>query len=158
MEPHGDVGGQRVLVDIRVAEVIRRLGRDERTSAEDGRSGDRGAATYARRMDPEDFRAVHLFGKHVCDGHIEDEWLASWVRGNGKSTTCDYCKRRGADPFAADVGELAEIVLAGLETAYGNADDEGVPWEGGYVLVQPMLSVELIDDEAPSTLPSSSTT
>jgi hypothetical protein len=104
-------------------------------------------------MDPEDLRAAHLWGKHVCDAHVEDEWLASWVRSHAEATTCDYCERKESEPFAANVGELAEVVLAGLETAYGNADDEGVPWEGGYVLVQPMLSAELLDEEGPFNHP-----
>jgi len=104
-------------------------------------------------MDPEDFRAAHLWGKHVCDAHVEDEWLASWVRCNAEATACDYCERKEPERFAANVAELAEIVLAGLERAYGNADDEGVPWEGGYVLVQPMLSAELLDEEGPFNNP-----
>ena len=98
-------------------------------------------------MDPDDLRAGHLYGKHVCDAHVEDDWLASWIRGNAEATSCDYCGRKAVEPFAADVGELAEVVLDGLERAYGNADDEGVPWEGGYVLVEPMLSVALIEEE-----------
>lgn len=67
--------------------------------------------------------------KHVCAAHVEDAALAKLIAEHASSTRCSYCGREGSAPI--DV--LIERIATSLSFEWGNADDEGVGWEGGYV-------------------------
>lgn len=71
--------------------------------------------------------------KTVCDRHVEDDALARLIAECAEETTCSYCDRTGSEPFAAPLDVLIERIGTSLPYEWGNADDEGVPWEGGYV-------------------------
>lgn len=101
-------------------------------------------------MDPDDiaFRTRHAY---ICDDHTEDPAVAAFIRRHARGTYCDYCDRTSTDdPIAAPLVLLAELVEEVVLQEYNHADDEGVPWdsgEGGYQLVTPMTSYELLGGE-----------
>ena len=98
-------------------------------------------------MDPEEMARFHLAGRAVCDQHVVDPWLKGWIAAHADSVDCDYCDRRGNEPVAAPVDLLADVVLDGLSRAYGNADDEGVPVDGGAYVFETQTSLDLIYEE-----------
>jgi hypothetical protein len=67
--------------------------------------------------------------KYVCAEHVEDYALELLIEESASPTPCTYCGREGAAPL--DV--LIERIGTSLPVEWGNADDEGVGWEGGYV-------------------------
>lgn len=67
--------------------------------------------------------------KYVCAEHVEDDALARLIVENASPTPCSYCGRQDGAPI--DV--LLERIGSSLPYEWGNADDEGVGWEGGYV-------------------------
>jgi hypothetical protein len=67
--------------------------------------------------------------KHVCAEHVEDDALARLIAESASPTPCSYCGREGSAPL--DV--LIERIGTSVPAEWGNADDEGVGWEGGYV-------------------------
>lgn len=71
--------------------------------------------------------------KWTCPDHVEDEALEALIVENATSTTCSYCDRKEEKPFAVDVDLIVERIGTSLPFEWGNADDEGVGWEGGYV-------------------------
>jgi hypothetical protein len=71
--------------------------------------------------------------KTVCDRHVEDDALERLIAERAEETTCSYCERTDAEPFAAPLDVLIERIGTSLPHEWRNADDEGVPWEGGYV-------------------------
>jgi hypothetical protein len=71
--------------------------------------------------------------KAVCDRHVEDGALAQLIAERAGAAVCSYCDRTGSEPFAAPLDVLIERIGTSLPYEWGNADDEGVPWEGGYV-------------------------
>jgi hypothetical protein len=71
--------------------------------------------------------------KTVCDRHVEDDALARLISERAGETACSYCDRTESEPFAAPLDVLIERIGTSLPYEWGNADDELVPWEGGYV-------------------------
>lgn len=67
--------------------------------------------------------------KYVCADHVEDYALAELIAENVADAQCTYCGGENAAPI--DV--LIERIGSSLPAEWGNADDEGVGWEGGYV-------------------------
>jgi hypothetical protein len=67
--------------------------------------------------------------KDVCARHVEDYALERLIEENASTTSCTYCGREGAAPL--DV--LIKRIATSLPAEWGNADEEGVGWEGGYV-------------------------
>lgn len=83
-----------------------------------------------RQMEEDDERGWSSGGdKYVCAEHVEDYALERLIEENASPTPCSYCGREGAAPL--DV--LIERMGTSLPAEWGNADDEGVGWEGGYV-------------------------
>jgi hypothetical protein len=67
--------------------------------------------------------------KYVCAEHVEDDALVTLITENTWPTPCSYCGREDSAPI--DV--LIERIGSSLPYEWGNADDEGVGWDGGYV-------------------------
>jgi hypothetical protein len=67
--------------------------------------------------------------KYVCAEHVEDYALAKLIAENVTSARCTYCGSEGA----VHIDVLVERIGSSLPEEWGNADDEGVGWEGGYV-------------------------
>jgi hypothetical protein len=83
-----------------------------------------------RQMEEDEERGWSSGGdKHVCAEHVEDEALVTLIAENASSRPCSYCGREDGAPI--DV--LIERIGLSLPYEWGNADDEGVGWEGGYV-------------------------
>src|SRR5579863_522995 len=64
--------------------------------------------------------------KYVCAEHVEDDVLITLIAENTSSTPCSHCGREGGAP----VDVLIERIGSSLPYEWGNADDEGVGWEG----------------------------
>ncbi len=97
-------------------------------------------------MDPEEDRPGYVLGGlTVCASHFEEPFLQEWVEAQASYDTCDFCERGADDPFAVDAESLGELVLAGLERAWGDYNDEMVPWGMGYDGA--LTTRELLTDE-----------
>jgi hypothetical protein len=90
---------------------------------------------FAKRQLEEDWeRGWSSAGdKYVCDLHVEDDALARLIADRAERTTCSYCDRVEDEAFAAPIDDLIERIAEGLQEEWGNADDEGVGWDHGYV-------------------------
>jgi hypothetical protein len=80
----------------------------------------------------EDEQGWSFTSQNVCTKCVEDYALGTAIRASESTTAeCDFCGRRPAAPL--DV--LMEAFVNGLRSVYGDADDEGVLYdgrEGGY--------------------------
>ncbi len=72
-------------------------------------------------MDSEDRITFFGLGRHVCDQHLDNEYLREWVRANATSTDCDFCDRKSDSPIAAALDELGELILDGVESQWDDA-------------------------------------
>src|SRR5450759_5559422 len=89
-----------------------------------------GVSLIKRQMDEAEERGWSSGGdKHVSAEHVEDDALAQLITESASAAPCSYCGREGGAPL--DV--LIERIGTSLPAEWGNADDEGVGWEGGYV-------------------------
>jgi hypothetical protein len=83
-----------------------------------------------RRMEEAEERGWRSGGdKYVCAEHVEDDALERLIAESASATSCSYCGHTDSAPLDA----LIERIGASLPFEWGNADDEGVGWEGGYV-------------------------
>ena len=83
-----------------------------------------------RQLEEDEERGWRSGGdKYACAAHVEDDALERLIEENAASTPCAYCGRERAAPL--DV--LIERIATSLPAEWGNADEEGVSWEGGYV-------------------------
>lgn len=94
-----------------------------------------------------DEMVVVVGGKSVCPYHVTPAALKTWVRDNADADSCDYCWRTSDTPIAASVFDLVELVFDSLQSEWGHADDIGVPWEGGYMLAEPLSTEEVLTTE-----------
>jgi hypothetical protein len=93
-----------------------------------------GVGFVKRQMEEEEARGWRGGGeKWVCAEHVEDEALVELIAANPSSTSCSYCDRVEAEPFAAELDLVIERIGTSVPYEWGNADDEGVGWEGGYL-------------------------
>lgn len=70
----------------------------------------------------------------VCTNCIDDDALIAFIKKNGaREEPCSYCEEnaRGKKSIAFD--ELMKEILKGLYSEWGDPNDEGVPWEQGWV-------------------------
>lgn len=103
----------------------------------------------AKRQLEEDWERGWSSGgdKFVCDAHVEDDALAQLIEETAESVTCSYCSRVEDAPFAAPIDQIIQRIAEGLQEEWGNADDEGVAWDGGYAGAT-YNSWELLEDES----------
>ncbi len=66
---------------------------------------------------------------YVCPGCVEDYALAAHIAAHAEELRCDYCGSSSDVPIAAPVDELVAVVHDGLASEYGDANEEGVPYE-----------------------------
>jgi hypothetical protein len=89
-----------------------------------------GVGLVKRQMEEDDERGWSSGGdKHVCAEHAGDEVLRSLIAEHASATTCSYCGRE----VSAPIDVLIERIGSSLPYEWGNADDEGVSWDGGYI-------------------------
>jgi HEPN/RES N-terminal domain 1/RES domain len=95
-----------------------------------------------RQMEENEERGWSSAGdKYVCAKHVEDYALAELIAENVTSAPCTYCGGEGA----AHIDVLIERIGSSLPEEWGNADEEGVAWDGGYV-GKPYDTYELITE------------
>lgn len=71
--------------------------------------------------------------KYVCPSCVGDDALQAVIRREAVSKSCSYCGKKARSVIAAEFDTLAEAILSGLQSEYGDPNDEGVPWDGGWV-------------------------
>jgi len=88
----------------------------------------------------------------VCEAHVDDDFLKRWITENATAPGCDICGQRDERNLAADVGDLAAVVLQGLERHWGDFNDELVPWgmdyDGSMVTQELLFEEEVTSDAA----------
>lgn len=72
-------------------------------------------------------------GKFVCDDCVDDYALQKLIRTSATQSSCSYCGRKSRYAIAAKFDVLAEAIMEGLRSEYGDPNDEGVPWDEGWV-------------------------
>ncbi len=72
-------------------------------------------------------------GQYVCPDDFSDDDVRTFIERNAEEFTCDYCGRADDHPIAADVNAVFELLSDGFEFEWGDPNDEGVPWEQGWV-------------------------
>jgi len=93
--------------------------------------------------------AIDCEESFVCDQCLDDPHLQALIKDNALDHRCSFCGRlNGDEPIAAAFELVAQRVIEGISELYGQADDEGVPYEsreGGYQL--PVYeSFEILDE------------
>jgi HEPN/RES N-terminal domain 1/RES domain len=87
-------------------------------------------------------------GQYVCSGCVDDVALKSALDAAAKDDErCDFC---GTSP-ATDMSVLLELFVSGLKTEFGDADSEGVYYdgrEGGYQGARTWDTADLVWDFA----------
>jgi HEPN/RES N-terminal domain 1 len=87
-----------------------------------------------RQMEEDEERGWSSVGeKWCCADHVEDDALGALIADEATSTVCSYCGREAEEPFAATVDLIIERFAESLPQEWGGADEETIPWEGGYV-------------------------
>lgn len=84
--------------------------------------------------------------KVVCIDHVEVDELRALILDEATSTTCSYCDRVGDQPIAADVDVLIQRIAEALPAEWRNADEEGVPVDGGEYVFDTFDTWDLITD------------
>lgn len=95
-------------------------------------------------------------GTVICSKCVNDSDLKQFITSSGSIDTCSYCK---TSSLTIDFDSFMKKFLGCIRTEYGDPNDEGMPWEGGWVhdddvfegydIVHDLLcsdSAEFIDD------------
>ncbi len=83
----------------------------------------------------------------VCRNCVEDEALRSFIRREGESGyKCSYCKHK-ASKTTISFNDFTRHVLTAIETEWGDANNEGVPYDEGEYAGQTYDSYDLLHDE-----------
>lgn len=91
-------------------------------------------------------------GKYVCFSCFEDYALKQFIRSRSVANSCSYCGRTSSEPIAAEIDDVADLILEGIRYEYEDAV-ENVGYdsgEGGYLLptmVTSELLERIFDDE-----------
>ena len=102
-----------------------------------------------------DFLIDHEFHplseKYVCSDCIEDYALKKFILENAESNECSYCgKQNRHSKIAADINEAIKFILEGINTEWGDPNDEGVGWnsrEGGWISARVIDTWDLLTEE-----------
>jgi len=82
--------------------------------------------------------------KYVCSKCFDDYAICKFINENAVEKVCDYCGNESSDAIAAPLEDVVEFVLKGIRTEWGDPNNEGVGWEGGWVGAEVIGSDELI--------------
>ncbi|MHA6933589.1 HEPN-associated N-terminal domain-containing protein [Ralstonia pseudosolanacearum] len=70
----------------------------------------------------------------VCTRCIEDYALRAFIENNGETThPCSYCAPDAGNERSVRFNDFMRFLLKGIGTEWGDPNDEGVPWEQGWV-------------------------
>ncbi len=91
---------------------------------------------------PEDFRRqkdwlIHLeergysyIGeKYVCAHCFDDDVIREFISRNLDKAKCDYCDREESVPIAAHIDSVIGLIVEGIESEWGDPNDEGGIWD-----------------------------
>jgi hypothetical protein len=81
-----------------------------------------------------DERGFDVLGTFVCSRCVVDEVLADLVKANLVSESCSYCEGSTKSCNSAPFEILMERIYESICAYYADAQDIGVPWDGGWVL------------------------
>ena len=87
--------------------------------------------------------------KYVCADCFNDYAIRKFINDNAKEKVCSYCGAHSSEPIAAYIDEIIGFIVEGIESEWGDPDNEGVPYEtaeGGYQ-GKVIDSYDLIKDE-----------
>ncbi|OIR18153.1 RES domain protein [mine drainage metagenome] len=71
--------------------------------------------------------------KFVCPNCVSDYALKEQIKSKAVSNACSYCNRISRHSIAAAFDDFAKAILTGLQSEYGDPDNEGVGWDKGWV-------------------------
>ncbi len=73
--------------------------------------------------------------KYVCADCFGDYAIRKFIDNNSEAQICNYCGANSSKPIAAHMDKVMAFILEGIESEWGDPDNEGVPYEtaeGGY--------------------------
>lgn len=85
-----------------------------------------------RQIEQQDRGYQFIEGKYVCSRCFADYAIKDFVELIADEYKCDYCGRTAKKPIAADMDEVLGFISAGIKTEWGDPNNEGVGWEGGW--------------------------
>ncbi|MBP0624019.1 HEPN-associated N-terminal domain-containing protein [Cupriavidus consociatus] len=84
---------------------------------------------------------------HVCTRCVEDYALRDFIRKTGSTDhQCSYCSPRSRGKTSIPFDSLVERIIEGIETEWGEPNNEGVAWDDGWV-GDVYDSYDLLNDE-----------
>ena len=84
----------------------------------------------------------------ICKHCVSDKFLVSFIDEHASLTSCSYCRRRSRRYFAVPMSIIQEQIMIGIQSEWGDAAEEGLPYEsaeGGWQCYEPLSSMELFD-------------
>lgn len=85
-----------------------------------------------RWMEEQEDRGFSSVGnKFVCSQCIDEPDIRLYIKTNGDSEACSYCERAKVSTLHFD--KFMEFFMECMNDEYGYPDNEGVPWEGGWL-------------------------
>ena len=90
------------------------------------------------RMIEEQARGWSSFDdKFACPECFDDPDIREFVQQSVSEHECTYCgKSSTEEPIAADMNEIMEFIMEGIQVEWGDPNDEGMSWEsaeGGWL-------------------------
>lgn len=86
--------------------------------------------------------------KYVCFNCIENYAISDFIRSNAKGHHCNYCGREDEEMcISVHLEDVMEVILDGISSEWGDPNDEGVGWDGGWVGARVIDNYELIYEE-----------
>jgi HEPN/RES N-terminal domain 1/RES domain len=101
-----------------------------------------------RQMEEDEERGWSSTGgaKFCCADHVEDYALEALISEEASSKVCTYCGREADGPIAVDVDLIVERFAESLPYEWGEANNEGLPVEGGEYVWEPIDTYDLVTE------------
>lgn len=85
---------------------------------------------WINQQEAQGFESIN---SRVCTGCIDDDALQDFIKREGiEGHSCSYCEPDSTDKKTVTFDEFAIRFLEGLESEWGEPNDEGVGWDGGW--------------------------
>lgn len=88
------------------------------------------AKAWAMEQEEQGFYSRDTF---VCTNCIDDTALVAFINAHGEEQACSYCESYEQGKKAVPFDDFAQKFLRGIESAWGDPNNEGVAWDGGWV-------------------------
>ncbi len=86
-------------------------------------------------------------GKNVCADCFNSPCIKQFINDEADEKECDYCDKSSNRPIATSVDSVFEFILEGINTEWGDPDNEGVGYEsreGGYTSAEVINTFDLL--------------